>query len=131
MIHQAVTLELALIDTICMFIHMLLVLMEYVELSVIQSLLESTPSHSCDLMETSNNCHSGRCFCSTWVHIHIFEFMYCDFIKTKGSSYSSLFNNYIQGGQVLCTCNHAIVFRVLLHTDCVIYMYIFFFEKIS
>ena len=57
--------------------------------------------------------------------------MYCDFIKTKGSSYSSLFNNYIQGGQVLC--NRAIVFRVLLHTDCVIciYIYIFFFEKIS
>ena len=51
--------------------------------------------------------------------------MYCDFIKTKGSSYSSLFNNYIQGGQVLC--NHAIVFRVLLDTDCVIYIYIFFF----
>ena len=56
--------------------------------------------------------------------------MYCDFIKTKGSSYASLFNNYIQGGQVLC--NHAIVFRVLLHTDCVIYIYIyiyFFFEN--
>ena len=51
--------------------------------------------------------------------------MYCDFIKTKGSSYSSLFNNYIQGGQVLC--NHAIVFRVLLHTDCVIYIYIYIF----
>ena len=110
-----------------MFIHMLLVLMEYVELSVIQSLLESTPSHSCDLMETSNNCHSGRCFCSTWVHIYIFEFMYCDFIKTKGSSYSSLFNNYIQGGQV--SCNHAIVCRVLLYTDCVRYIYIFFEKK--
>ena len=51
--------------------------------------------------------------------------MYCDFIKTKGSSYSSLFNNYIQGGQVLC--NHAIVFRVLLHTDCVIYIYIYIY----
>ena len=100
--------------------------MEYMELSVIQSLLERTPSHSCDLMETSN-CHSGRCFCSKWVQIYIFEFMYSDFIKTKGSSYSFLFNNYIQGGQVLCTCNHAIVFRVLLHTDCVIY--IFFFRK--
>ena len=63
--------------------------------------------------------------------------MYCDFIKTKGSSYASLFNNYIQEGQVLC--NHAIVFRVLLHTDCVIYIYflrkflnsiyIYFFEN--
>ena len=51
--------------------------------------------------------------------------MYCDFIKTKGSSYASLFNNYIQRGQVLC--NHAIVFRVLLHTDCVIYIYIYIF----
>ena len=51
--------------------------------------------------------------------------MYCDFIKTKGSSYASLFNNYIQGGQVLC--NHAIVFRVLLHTDCVIYIYIYIY----
>ena len=70
MIRQAVTLELALIDTlICMFIHISLVLMEYMELSVIQSLLESTPSHACELMETSN-CHSGRCFCSTWVQIH-------------------------------------------------------------
>ena len=38
--------------------------------------------------------------------------------NAKGSSYSSLFNNYIQGEQVLC--NHAIVFGVLLHTDCVI-----------
>ena len=43
MIHQAVTLELALIDTICMFIDILLVLMEYMELSVIQSLLETIP----------------------------------------------------------------------------------------
>ena len=51
--------------------------------------------------------------------------MYSDFIKTKGSSYASLFNNYIQGGQVLC--NHAIVFRVLLHTDCVIYIYIYIY----
>ena len=41
-----------------MFIHILLVLMEYMELSVIQSLLESTPSHACELMETSN-CHSS------------------------------------------------------------------------
>ena len=119
-----------------MFIHILLVLMEYMELSVIQSLLESTPSHVNSwklliaILEDAFALHGYR---------FIFEFMSCDFIKTKGSSYSSLFNNYIQGGQVLC--NHAIVFRVLLHTDCVIYIYIyiyiyfffffFFFEKIS
>ena len=122
-----------------MFIHILLVLMEYMELSVIQSLLETIPpAHHpmhvnewkllIAILEDAFALHGYR---------FIFEFMYCDFIKTKGSSYSSLFNNYIQGGQVLC--NHTIVFRVLLHTDCVIYIYflrkflnsiyIYFFEN--
>ena len=54
----------------------------------------------------------------------MFEFMYCDFIKTKGSSYSSLSNNYIQGGQVLC--NHATVFGVRIAYR-LWYIYIIFF----
>ena len=37
-------------------------------------------------------------------------------------SKNSILGGFVkQGGQVLC--NHAIVFRVLLHTDCVIYIF--------
>ena len=59
----------------------------------------------------------------------MFEFMYCDFIKTKRSSYSSLSNNYIQGRQVLC--NHATVFRVLIAYRLWYIYIIYFFEKMS
>ena len=42
-------------------------------------------------------------------------------------SKNSILGGFVkQGGQVLC--NHAIVFRVLLHTDCVyVYIYIYIY----
>ena len=41
-------------------------------------------------------------------------------------SKNSILGGFVkQGGQVLC--NHAIVFRILLHTDCVIYIYIYIY----